>query len=244
MHSKQAEIGLSLLFVCITGIYYFVPLGSPDSDRVFVTISTFFFSIFTGFFVSRQGARYTKLRETISSFDGKLSSVYRAAGNISAEVQERLGAIIRAHYAVMLEKKQWDYHFINKSNTIASSHQVLEEMVGSAKQESLRNQAVGRVLTGLADCQVLRKNMVMLYQEKIPPFQWFLILFFLVMLVLAISAIPSTGLFLGSILKAAFIVSLISVVVILRNLENFHLFEEFIGERSAQDVIDIIDQKK
>ncbi|MBU2103617.1 hypothetical protein KKD81_00110 [Patescibacteria group bacterium] len=244
MHTKQAEIGLSLLFVLIAAIYYSVPLGIPDSDRIFVTISTFFFSIFTGFFISRQGARYTKIREAISSFDGKLSSTYRAAGNISAEVQEKIGAIIRAHYVVMLEQKQWDYHFIKKSNTISSSHQVLEEMVGSLKMESLRNQAIGRVLNGLADCQVLRKNMIMLYQERIPPFQWFLILFFLLMLVLAISAIPSTGLLLGSILKAAFIVSLISVVVILRNLENFHLFEEFIGERSAQDVIDIIDHKK
>lgn len=244
MKSMRIEIILAALFILTAFVFYVVPFGDTNTDRVFVTISTFFFSIFTGFFVSRQGARYTKLREVISSFDGKLSSVYRAAGNVSQEVQQKIGAIVRSHYAIMLDKKQWNYHFLNKSNTISACHQVLEETIGSTKVESLRNQALGRIMTGLADCQVLRKNMVMLYQETIPRFQWFLIIFFLVMLVLAISTIPSAGSLLGSTLKSAFIISLISVVVILRNLENFHLFEEFIGENSAKDVIGIIDQTK
>ena len=66
----------------------------------------------------------------------------------------------------------WDYHFTHKSNTISSIHIILETEVGSNKIEALRNQAVGRILTNLGDCQVLRKNMVMLFQEKIPTFQW------------------------------------------------------------------------
>lgn len=244
MHAKKTEILLLVAFVLLSFFFYATPIGGEDTDRIFITITTFFFSIFTGFFISRQGARYTKLRETISSFDGKLSAVYRASGNISTEVQQKVGAVIRAHYETMLREKAWDYHFTHKSSTISSIHQILEEALGSNKFESLRNQAIGRVLTGLSDCQVLRKNMVMLYQERIPSFQWFLILFFLAMLILSISVIPSFGMLLGSVLKAAFVISLASVVLILKNLDNFHLFEGFIGESSARDVVDIIEARK
>lgn len=237
MHAKRTELLLLVAFVLVAVVFYFVSFGAEETDKIFITISTFFFSIFTGFFISRQGARYSKLREIISTFDGKLSSVYRASQNVSSPVQEETGRIIRAHYERVLRDQSWEHHFSDETTVISSIHQTLEEQLGSNKQESLRNQAVGRMLGGLSDAQVLRKNMVMLYQERIPSFQWFLIVFFLVMLLMSISVIPSVGVILGSVLKAAFVVSLISVVIILRSLDNLHLFEGFIGENSAKDVL-------
>lgn len=237
MHAKRTEFILLLIFVLVSGLFYFVSFGGEDTDKIFITISTFFFSIFTGFFISRQGARYSKLREIISTFDGKLSSIYRASLNVSPLVQEETGKIIRAHYEKVLRDQSWEHHFSDETTVITSIHRTLEEQLGSNKQESLRNQAVGRMLAGLSDAQVLRKNMVMLYQERIPSFQWFLIVFFLVMLLMSISVIPSVGAILGSVLKAAFVTSLISIVIILKSLDNLHLFEGFIGENSAKDVL-------
>lgn len=237
MRTKAIEFLLLLVFVLVAFLFYYVSFGGADTDKVFITITTFFFSIFTGFFISRQGSRYSKLREIISTFDGKLSAIYGAAGNVSPEIQEDTGKLIRTHYERVLHDKSWEHHFSDESSVISSVYGILENRIGSVKVESLRNQALGRMLVGLSDCQVLRKNMVMLYQERIPPFQWFLILFFLVMLVMSISIIPSAGAFLGSTLKAAFVVSLISIIIILRNLDNLHLFEGFIGENSAKDVL-------
>lgn len=240
MHVKQTELFLMLVFVGVTAIFFFVDFGASDTDKIFITITTFFFSIFTGFFISRQGARYSKLREIISTFDGKMTSIYRAAQNLSRDIQEETGKIIRKHYEEVLSNGNWEYHFSKETNVISSLHRILEERIGNEKMESLRNQAIGRMLTGLSDCQVLRKNMVMLYQERIPAFQWFLIVFFLAMLIIAISVLPSAGALLPSALKAAFAVSLISVIIILRNLDNLHLFEGFIGENSAKDVVSIV----
>lgn len=237
MRTKRTELLLLVVFVLVAVLFYFVSFGGEETDKIFITISTFFFSIFTGFFISRQGSRYSKLRETISAFDGKLSGVYRVAQNVSPSVQAETGTIIRSHYERVLRERSWEHHFSEETTVISSVHKALEEQVGSTKVESLRNQALGRMLAGLSDCQVLRKNMVMLYQERIPSFQWFLVIFFLVMLFMSISVIPSVGVLLGSVLKAAFVVSLISVVVILRNLDNLHLFEGFIGENSAKDVL-------
>ncbi|MEK7201353.1 MAG: hypothetical protein AAB737_01835 [Patescibacteria group bacterium] len=237
MKTKRTELLLLIVFVLVAILFYFISFGGVETDKIFITITTFFFSIFTGFFISRQGARYSKLREIISTFDGKLSSVYRASMNVGQGVQRDTGRIIRAHYEHVLKERSWEAHFAQETSVISSTHQVLEEHIGSVKVESLRNQAIGRMLAGLSDAQVLRKNMVMLYQERIPSFQWFLIIFFLLMLLMSVSVIPSVGALLGSVLKAAFVVSLISVVIILRNLDNLHLFEGFIGENSAKDVL-------
>jgi hypothetical protein len=237
MKTKQTEILLLIAFALIATLFYFVSFGAEGTDKIFITISTFFFSIFTGFFISRQGSRYSKLREIISTFDGKLSSVYRAAQNVSPEIQVAVGKTIRTHYERVLQDQSWEHHFSDEASVISDIHQTLENDIGSQKQESLRNQAVGRMLAGLSDAQVVRKNMVMLYQERIPAFQWFLIIFFLIMLLMSISVIPSVGMFLGSVLKAAFVISLVSVVIILKSLDTLQLFEGFIGESSAKDVL-------
>lgn len=241
---KNIQIILLILFIFITYIYYRFSFGGGNTDKIFITITTFFFSIFTGFFITRQGNRYTKIREIISTFDGKMSGAFRVAGNLSPVVQTKLGVIISNHYKKILDSKRWDYHFVNKSTTISDIHKVLEEEVGNNKQEALRNQSVGRILSNVGDCQVLRKNMIMLFQERIPSFQWFLICFFVIILLSAISVIPSAGFLLGSALKSAFVISILSVVIILRNLDNLHLFENFIGENSARDVVDLIEGNK
>ncbi len=244
MKIRYIQAILFLLFLVLVYVYYNFNFGAPNTDKIFITITTFFFSIFTGFFISRQGSRYTKIRDIISNFDGKMSGTYRVSGNLSKTFQEKVGVIIRDHYKKILESQAWDYHFTHKSSTITDIHNLLEEEVGNNGVESLRNQAIGRILTNMGDCQTLRKNMIMTFQERIPSFQWFLICFFVVILLSAVTVIPSSGFLLGSVLKSAFAISILSVVVILYNLDNLHLFEKFIGENSARDVVEIIEGSK
>lgn len=234
---------LSIL-VIFSYVYFKLPQVLPQIDKVYITITTFFFSIFTGFFISQQMARYSKIRETISNFDGKMSSIYRTSENISKEVQKEIGKIITKHYKAMIATGEWNYHLNHKSNTISGLYLVLEKKVGDAELSELRSHALSSILGSLSNCEVDRKNMVMLYQERIPQFQWFVISFFAMILILAVSAIPSEGLIFESILKSAFGVSIFSIASILHHLDHLHLFEDFIGENSAKDVLDLIAGKK
>ncbi len=235
---------LLFIFVTFSYIYFKLPQLLPAIDKIYITITTFFFSIFTGFFISQQMSRYSKIRETISHFDGKMSSIYRSSENISKEVQGKIGEIITNHYKAMIKTGEWNYHLNHKSNTMSSIHNILEESVGDSDMSTLRTHAVGIIVHNLSDCEVSRKTIVMLYQERIPPFQWFVISFFVCVLILAVSAIPSDGLIFESILKSAFGVSILSIASILYHLDNLHLFEDFIGENSAKDVLDLIVGKK
>ena len=238
------QVLLISILIIFSYLYFKVPQTLPQIDKIYITITTFFFSIFTGFFVSQQMSRYGKIRETISSFDGRMSSTYRASGNISSDVQHKVGEIITAHYKSMMKTREWNYHLLHKSTTISSIHDVLEEVIADRKVAVLRAHAVGKVVSNLAECEVDRKKMIMLCQERIPAFQWFIIYFFMAILILSVSAIPSEGLMFESILKAAFGVSIFSIASILHHLDHLHLFEHFIGENSAQDVLDLIGGKK
>src|SRR3989344_8256669 len=122
MHAKSIQALFVVLFLLLIYGYYYLDFGGGEIDRVFITITTFVFSMFAGFFITRQSNRYTKIREIISSFDGKLSGCYRAAVNISPKVHEDIGSILKAHYEKVVETKRWDYHLANRSNTISSIH--------------------------------------------------------------------------------------------------------------------------
>lgn len=240
---KFTQILLVVIFVTFSYLYYSAPIFIPQIDKVYITVTTFFFSIFTGFFISQQFSRYSKIREIVGAFDGKMSNIYRSSGNIDVELQKEIGKVIEKHYKKLLASKEWDYHFTHKSETLHTIHTILEKKIGNKALKSLRVNSLARVIGSLADCEAARKSMVMLYQERIPTFQWFIITFFVIILLSAISAIPSSGLILESVLKSAYGVSIFSVISILYHLDSLHLFEDFIGENSAKDVLNIIKGK-
>lgn len=242
---KSLEIiGVTISTVILAAFFYLVDF-SIETDKVFLSISTFLFSIFTGFFISRQASRFNKVRETVASFDGKLTSFYRSSGHIDLKMQKESGAIITKHYTEMLESKQWDYHFSeHKTTTITSLHGLFDKYIGEEKISNLKNQSVGAMMKGLAACQDFRKQIVALREEKIPRLQWMLIYFFMIMLIITVLGIHSLGLFFGSLLKAAFIVSIASVVLILRKLDALRFSEAIMGQHSANDVVDIIAGRK
>ncbi|XOU94567.1 MAG: hypothetical protein ACNFW9_00710 [Candidatus Kerfeldbacteria bacterium] len=233
-----------LIFIVLSVVYYFTSFGSDDYSQVFLTISTFLFAIFTGFFISRQGQRYSAIREQITKFDGEMSSIYRKFGHLGKEAQESAKEIIHDHYEKILTHKKWDYHFINPSNTITDCHQLLESVAKDKSLPSLQNFAVQRILVSLESVQVARKGMVALHQERIPRFQWVLVYFLVAILLVAVSTIPSEGFLIGSILKGAFSSSALFVVILLNSFDRLHFFEGTIGENSARDILDIFAGKK
>jgi len=227
----------------LSWVYYNYAVAEPV-DRVFLSISTFLYSIFTGFFISRQASRFNRVRETVTKFDGLMSNIYRTSGHISATLQQEIGAVIQTHYEKIFASKRWDYHFTHKSTTLSSIHALLEEHIDEKSVTKLANQSIGAIVKGLGAAQDIRKSMLALSRERVPLEQWVLIIFFVAMLVGTVSTMESVGVLLPSVLKAAFVVSVVSVMFILYRLNNLAFTEEIMGAQSAQDVLDIIEGKK
>lgn len=239
--NRIAYIVTLLLGIPLLTVLYYNLAVDGSVDKIFLTISTFLFSIFTGFFISRQAGRFNKVRETVTAFDGKMSGVYRASQHISLELQKAIGEVLVAHYRKILDSGRWNIHFREKSTTLTNIHELLDTHVKEEEVTKLSNQSIGAIIKGLASAQDLRKQMVALEEERIPMEQWVLILFFAAMLIMTTSLIESQTLLFPSLLKAAFVVSVVSVLGILYRLNRLAYSERIMGEHSANDVLNIID---
>jgi len=220
-------------------VYYYwnIPF---ETDKIFLTISTFLFAIFTGFFIARQGRRYSVIREKTAGFDGNMSAIYRASGHLGQDVQGRVGNVLIQHYGAIRDHKAWDYHFTHKSSTITDIHNILQESLGDESLSSLKNVITMQIGVSLRDLQLLRKNLVALYQERIPIFQWTILFFLTMILLLTLTFIPSYLFLLGAFMKTAFLVSVVAVLLLLYRLDSLQVFKGLVGENSAKDVLDII----
>lgn len=239
---KLKQLGTTtLLLLAFFALFYLVDLLLPEPETTFLTVSTFLFAIFAGFFTSRQSTRHEDLRERIAQFDGNLTSIYRAAGTLDDDLQHHLGIMIKEHYSKILSSMRWDYHFNKKSETISNIHNILKEKISGKSFDDLGKSVLAQVEWSLRDLQRVRKDQVSIYQERIPVPQWLLLYILAFILVATIMTIPSYLLFFPALLKSAFATSVVSVLYLLNRLDNFAFFEGVIGESSARDVIAVID---
>lgn len=232
---------LTFMFLSFAYNYLSPPVAS-DTGNLLLTISSFLFAVFTGFFMSRQGDRYSSIREAIAQFDGSLTAAYRDFGHLSKDLQARARDVIRRHYETIVKERSWDWHFVNKSDTILSLHGIFEDADVEEGGSVVRAQAVEGVRTALDQLQTVRKNMIGLHVERIPAFQWALILILGAILLTAISGVPSS--IFGSVLKGAFGTSVLLILVLLRDFDKLKFFEGAIGTNSAKDVLGILEGTK
>ena len=128
------QIVVTIIVLLITFlIAYFIEL--PFSvNTAYLTVATFLFAIFASFFTSRQSSRHDSLRESITQFDGNLSSIYRGSGNFTPELQQEIGGIITKHYEDLLRSRDWTFHIVNPSETISKLHKTLHDHLGDIIQ--------------------------------------------------------------------------------------------------------------
>lgn len=231
-----------IVFIVLTIIYYFFTFGTTDETQVILTIATFLFATFTGFFMARQGSRYSSLRQEIANFDGHMSSIYRSFKHIGANPTKEAAKIIKKHYTLALKKDSWDYHFKNKSTTLTDLHKILDKVKNG--DSDVKKLSLEYIISSLQQLQLSRKAMVNLSLERIPMYQWVLIMLLAGILLLTVSAVPTIYSLVPSILKGAFGTSIVVVLMILWELDTLSFFESEFGEKSAEDVLAIIAGKK
>jgi len=238
----QLRYVVILLFLIFFTVFYLVSLGS-EFDSVFLTIATFTFAIFTGFFISRQGTRQASVRSKMADFDGILSFIYRAFGHFSEESQQKIGGMLKKHYTERLKDANWAHYFTKKSTLLIDMHAEIDAIMESDVAK-VKNQAVNRVMSGLSDAQKIRKGLVSLYEERIPVAQWLLIILLTLILLVTVSLLPSQHQVLASTLKAAFSTAVVFVLIILAKFDKLSFFEKTVGEHSARDVLEILEGNK
>ena len=106
------------IFGCFFIIYYLFPFAEIEGYKTFLSLATFLFAVFAGFFISRQGQRYSLIRDLITKSDGSLSYIYRLFGHLGKNSQKAVTKIIKDHCQKILKNNAWDWHFVHKSTTM------------------------------------------------------------------------------------------------------------------------------
>ena len=247
-HEKNQLIVIWVLvfFIAATLFYYALPNFKFQNplDDLYVQMVIFLFATLVGFTVSRQNNRYREIIKEITAFDGSISAMYREFSFFGKKYQNKFVKITKAHYGPVIENHRWDWNISHPSTTLSEIYKLIKSVFDSHELSEVEKMSASEIKKLLAEMQKNRKDMIALYGERIQMFQWFVIYFLCIILVITISSVSSQGLMLESILKAAFVTAVFSTAVMLRKLDNLDLFESFIGERSAKDIFDIIEGNK
>jgi len=127
---KYRDIFTIFIFFILFSVLFYNSAPKSDVDfKLFLTIATFLFAIFCGFFIARQGTRYNAIRDLLSKFDGNMSFIYRASGHFG-EAQNEVAEILRKHYTPILKLKDWCYPFTHKTTTLTDLHSFCQKVVG------------------------------------------------------------------------------------------------------------------
>lgn len=232
------------IVVILVVFFYLFDIITPKDFSIILTTSTFLFSILAGFFISRQGNRYSEIRNLLTEFDGHATNVFRQLNHHSAKLQEEMRKHILKSYKAALLKQGWDFFFEHKSKLMVDMHNILVSHIGKKKLNDMEKISINKVLDSTKDMQILRKKLLVLQAERIPPVLWMLMSILSFVLIYCLANISSYGDMSTSALKATFVFVILFVMFILKKFDRLDFFEEIIGEKSAMDVVEILKVKR
>lgn len=236
---------LAVVFVVSTTVFYLLTFQNltVSNSSALLSIATFLFAIFAGFFISRQGSRYTQIREFLGKFDGSVSSLYRMSSHFGVKFQTRLAEIIRFEYTHFLDTGDWDIYLSKRSTFLTDIHEAIDGLKRT-KSTPVADAALMRMFAALQDLQVVRKEMIALQHERIPLTQWIMIYTLACILVVIIALIQIEPAVLASVLKGVFTTIVFITVIMLHQFDELTFFDATIGEATNRDVLEIVEGKR
>lgn len=231
-----------VIFLVVYSLYVFCFNLNIDNYSDIIVATTFFFTLFAGYFITRQNDRYTSIAEEISNTDGDFSLLYRISG-VVPWAQDKIREALRYHYEKILETNNWAYHILNPSTTITKVFDAYREVNDKNDDDADKLSHFSDASGGaFDDVQQSRKKMIMLYHEKLLPLHWALIYILAGLMVVSFDFIPNHTLIVN-ILKIFFGVAVLFVVLLLKQLDDLSIFGKDFNKETASDMLRIIDEK-
>ena len=217
---------------------FFINPNVTDYSDIIVAV-TFFFTLFSGYFIGRQNDRYTSIAEEISNTDGTFSLLYRISGSVPS-VQDKVRTTLTNHYEKIIQTGDWAYHILNPSTTITDVFNSYNSVSGEdAEKLGQFGDAFGG---GFLQLQISRKKMIMLYNQKLLPLHWALIYMLAILMVVSFNFIPNYTLPID-VLKVVFGLAVFFVVILLKQLDDLSIFGTDFSKKTANDMLRIVEEK-
>jgi hypothetical protein len=239
---KKGKYLLATLIFIAVYLYFVAHFKIVVNDQSDIIIgTTFFFTLFIGYFITRQNDRYSKIADNLTTNDGYFSYLYRISG-MAPRIQNELREIARKHYEQILKSGDLAYHVKHPSTTITDLTKSLASITKQEIDLPAAEGAWGFCFEVISDLQLTRKKILNLYAEKLVAFQWAVVYILGLLLMISFNFVPSDSWYVV-ILKVAFGTAVFISIILLKQLDNLTLFGDTVGMDSVKDVMNILDEK-
>lgn len=240
------KVWLVLGFVILYSLFVvFVDYTFADYAEV-LAATVFVFSLFGGFFISRQNDRFCEVSEAITKRDATFSFLYRMAEKFPA-LQNRVREIIIEHYLKIKKSGNWAYHTENPSTTITDLTNTFQKLDDPEHIEEADKPSMGAaaeiIWEAIKELQETRKKLVNLKNQKLLPFQWAIIYILAAILIISLNFIPTPKEIYVDVLKIFFGTSVFLVLILLKQLNDLSLFGRSFTNKIADDVLWVVEEK-
>jgi len=230
----------SLMFcvLFILGIL-FIPKARPlDGVTIILTISTFLFAIFSGFFISRLNGRYDKIDDIISVEDSYWISFYRTAGLLGKDFQKKVAENMDKYYIVAYDFPDVDYY---KSN--AKHINDIYNDLAKIKKGNESNVIYDHLISYLSSIEECRKKTAVYVLERMTTGQWVVLILLSIIIIFSMYYIRTASMYSDTV-TVILSTSLILVLLTLRDLQNRMLLGKKVLTESGQEVFDMMGKER
>ncbi len=240
---KISNTLLVLIFVILYSIFIFfikIDIEFGIGTEMIVS-SVFFFALFSGFFITRQNDRYSKIIDTISERDGLYSCLYRIFGMVP-RIQGEIRRVLQVHYRKILNSGNWAHNEFNPSTTITDLTNTMTSLNQEEGEKIENYNPFDGIWDVIVQLQQNRKKIIALYNEKLIAFQWILIFIFALITVISFHFIQTEYLLIN-ILKVVFGTAVFLVILLIKQLNDLAIFGENFSNKIANDVLWVVEEK-
>lgn len=240
MKIKAFHVVSTIVFLLGSSAYVLLVDFNIEKYSDIIVATTFFFTLFSGFFITRQNDRYTAIADEIANTDGLFSLLYRISGAVPS-VQDKVREVLKDHYQKILDSNNWAYHILNPSTTITS---IFNAFNGAKGHDVDKLGQFGDAFGGaFLSLEVSRKRMIMLYDQKLFALHWAIVLILGVLMIVSFNFIPDHSTFFN-IFKIIFCVAVIFVILLLKELDDLDIFGRDFSKLTDNDILKIIEKKE
>ncbi len=235
--SYSDSLLIALFFFIAITVSIFNPLEAmPITDEISMVFSfvSFLFGILSGFFISALWSRFAKMRKLMSKEVAALEDLYEFVelGNkdVARELADKLDVYMR---------KALDFDIHEYQSKVNEEYSDLYKVIGELEHEGVSSTVFNRCLNVLAQFTTCRKEMIARSKDKIGKFHWAAVIMLAFLTVFLWMMIQFEGIF-GIVVGTVLVFSVLTVLIILYDLNNLTWGEERIDIEGFEKVYDVI----
>ncbi|MBI2589823.1 hypothetical protein HYW32_02275 [Candidatus Berkelbacteria bacterium] len=227
---------ISALFFGVLAIYIH-GVGSTSIVETILTISSFLFAIFSGFFISRLNDRYSTMRSLVSDEDAYFFSLFKMAKVFGEPFANKISDAIDDYYIASFEGDLNNYDYAYKGTMLQFNN--IYDVIYGLKAHSVSSTYANMFATLQSIEEVRNKNST-IAKEKLTNGQWIVLISLVAIILFCLFYISTNQLFF-QLLIVMLSAMLVLVLLTIRDLQYLRLGGKIIPVlESGQELLESI----